>query len=415
MPAPAIVPLADPAFWQDPYPLLARLREAHRTATTDAGTKAVLRFADAEALLKSPDFENEGLEFIEARGFRPGDALFEWRRHSLGALNGPPHARLRALVSRALTHRSVDALRPRIRAHAHALLDAAGERGELDVVAAYARRLPFLAITDFLGIEPAEAREVAKRMGTGAVDAFGPHVTPAIRATANATFAAMMDFVGELYEQRRSTPRDDLLTHLIAAEDEGDRLSHDELVVLFSNLFGGAIETTASVIASGALELARHPAAAAQLRADPERWQRATAAEVLRLRPGFFAIGKKAVRAHRAFGVAFAAGEPVAIPIGAPNRDPRRYPDPDRFDPTRDPRQWSLTFSLGDHFCLGQALARAELQEALAVLVARCDDLELCHEPRWVPRATVMRMEALRVRFTPLCSAPLPSAGSSAG
>ncbi|MCA9510639.1 MAG: cytochrome P450 [Myxococcota bacterium] len=401
MPDAPVIPLADAAFWQDPYPVLARLREEHRTAATDAGTKAVLRFADCEALLKSGDFENEGLEFIAARGFAPGDPLWEWRRSSLGALNGAPHARLRALVSRALTHRSVDALRPRIRAHARALLDAHRDAGQLDVVADFARRLPFLAITDFLGIELGEALEVAKRMGSGAVDAFGPNVTPEVRATANATFAAMMEFVGELYERRRAEPRDDLLGHLIAAEDGGDALSHHELVVLFSNLFGGAIETTASVIASGALELTRHPEAADALRRDPERWKRSTAEEVLRMRPGFFAIGKKAVRAHRAFGLDFAAGEPVAIPIGAPNRDPRRYPDPDRFDPARDPRQWSLTFSLGDHFCLGQALARCELQEALATLVATCDDLELLAEPRWTPRVTVHRMEALPLRFAP--------------
>jgi len=396
-----VIPLHDPEFWQDPYPLLARLREEHRTATTDAGTKAILRFEDCEALLKNGNFENEGLEFLEARGFAPGDALYEWRRSSLGAQNGAPHARIRSLVARALTHRSVDALRPRIRAHAAALLQRRTEACELDVVADFARRLPFLAIADFLGIDMRDALEVAKRMGSGAVDAFGPSVTPEIRTTANDTFAAMMSFVSELYERRRSQPRDDLLTQLIAAEDRGDRLSHHELVVLFSNIFGGAIETTASVIASGVLELTKHPEAAESLRRDPERWKRSTAEEVLRLRPGFFAIGKRAVRAHRAFGLEFEAGEPITIPIGAPNRDPRRYADPDRFDPSRDPKQWSLTFSLGDHFCLGQALARCEIQEALAAFVAHCDELELAHEPRWVPRATVNRMEGLPVRFAP--------------
>jgi hypothetical protein len=396
---PAVIPLSDPDWWQDPYPQLATLRDEHRTAVTEDGMKAILRFADCEALLKSGDFENEGLEYIERRGFAAGDSLWEWRRSSIGALNGAPHDRIRSLVSRALTHRSVDALRPIVRQHAHQLLDAVGETGEMEAIADFARRLPFLTITDFLGIELREAMEVAQRMGAGAVDAFGPKVTAEVRTSANETFGAMMEFVGTLYEERRSAPRDDLLTNLIDAEEAGDRLSHHELVVLFSNIFGGAIETTASVIASGILELARHPEAAAMLRADPERWKRNAAEEVLRMRPGFYAIGKKAVRGVEAFGLAFEAGEPLTIPIGAPNRDPRRWADPDRFDITRDRKQWSLTFSMGDHFCLGQALARCELQEALAVVVERCHDLEVKDEPRWLPHVMVNRMERLDVRF----------------
>jgi cytochrome P450 len=395
----AVIPLSDPDWWQNPYPLLAELREQHRTAVTDEGTKAILRFADCEALLKSGDFENEGLEFIARRGFAPGDALWEWRKSSIGALNGAPHDRIRSLVSRALTHRSVDALRPRIRAHANALIDSGAEPGRLEALGDFARRLPFLTITDFLGIELAESIEVAQRMAAGAVDAFGPNVTPEIRAQANETFGAMMEFVGTLYEDRRKHPRDDLLTNLIEVEEAGDRLSHHELVVLFSNIFGGAIETTASVIASGVLELARHPEAAELLRSDSERWKRGAAEEVLRMRPGFYAVGKKAVHALEACGLSFEAGEPITIPIGAPNRDPRRWDEPDRFDITRDPKQWSLTFSMGAHFCLGQALARCELQEALAVVAERCRGLELACEPRWLPHVMVNRLERLDVRF----------------
>ena len=158
---------------------------------------------------------------------------------------------------------------------AHALSGAYDE-----AIADFARRLPFLTITDFLGIELRESLEVAQRMGAGAVDAFGPKVTAEVRTSANETFGAMMEFVGTLYEDRRRAPRDDLLTNLIEAEDSGDRLSHHELVVLFSNIFGGAIETTASVIASGVLEMARHPEAAERLRADPERWKHSAAEEV---------------------------------------------------------------------------------------------------------------------------------------
>ena len=160
-----IIPLQDADWWQEPYSTLSRIREEHRTGETDGGQKAILRWDDAEDLLKSGNFENEGLEYIERRGFAPGDPLYEWRRYSIGALNGPDHDRIRALVSRALTHRSVDGLRATIRKHARNLLRASDEKGELEARAAFARRLPFLTITDFLGIDLDEATTVAVKMG----------------------------------------------------------------------------------------------------------------------------------------------------------------------------------------------------------------------------------------------------------
>ena len=119
------------------------------------------------------------------------------------------------------------------------------------------------------------------------------------------------------------------------------------------------------------------------------------------MRPGFYAIGKKAVRDVEAFGTRFEQDEPLAILVGAPNRDPSRWDNPDQFDITRDPRVWSLTFSMGDHFCLGQALARCEVQEAIATFVHHCHGLELEKEPRWLPQVMVNRMEELPIAFTP--------------
>jgi cytochrome P450 len=389
------------SWWQDPYGNLAAVREHYRTGVTSEGLKAILRWEDAEDLLKGDRFENEGLEFIERRGFRPGDALYEWRRYSIGALNGEDHRRIRSLVSRALTHRSVDGMRPRIREHARNLLRGSHAAGEIEARASFAQRLPFLTITDFLGIELEEALTVAEKMGQGSADAFGPRVTQEIRDNANGAFAAMMEFVGELYENRRSEPREDLLTDLIQAEEGGDRLSHEELIVLFTNIFGGAIETTASVITSGLFELACHPKQAALLRSDPERWKHGATEEILRHRPGFYAAGKRATCAHEAYGLAFEEGESISILIGGPNRDPARWEDPDRFDITRDPRNWSLSFSMGEHFCLGQALARAEIQEAMQVFVTECDVIELVEQPRWMPYVMVNRLESLSLRYRP--------------
>ena len=186
-----VVPLDEDSYWADPYPVIAELRERHRTAVTPDGIKVVLRWDDAEEIKKRPEFVNEGLEYIEARGFRPGDPLYEWRRHSIGALNGEDHRRLRSLVNRALTPRSVDRVRPVVHDHVRGLLERHAEDDVLDV-REHIRIVPFLSIASFLEISPEEAAEVGRKMQGGGGDAFGPHVTQEIRDRANATFAAAM-------------------------------------------------------------------------------------------------------------------------------------------------------------------------------------------------------------------------------
>ncbi|MYA73735.1 MAG: cytochrome P450 [Acidimicrobiaceae bacterium] len=242
-----VLPLDDDAYWADPYPILAEFRDRHRTAVTPEGLKVILRWSDAEEIKKRPEFENEGLEYIEERGFKPGDPLYEWRRHSIGTLNGADHRRLRSLANRALTPRSVEKVRPVTREHMRSLLERHSATGEFDV-AEEITAIPFMSVVSFLDIERAEAATIGAQMAGAAVDAFGPNVTQEIRDRANATFEALMEFVGELVENRRSKPRDDLLTRLIAAEEDGSRLSRDELIVLFTNIFGGAIETTSSMM-----------------------------------------------------------------------------------------------------------------------------------------------------------------------
>lgn len=393
-----VVPLDEDSYWADPYPVIAELRERHRTAVTPDGIKVVLRWDDAEEIKKRPEFVNEGLEYIEARGFRPGDPLYEWRRHSIGALNGEDHRRLRSLVNRALTPRSVDRVRPVVHDHVRGLLERHAEDDVLDV-REHIRIVPFLSIASFLEISPEEAAEVGRKMQGGGGDAFGPHVTQEIRDRANATFAAAMEFVGELVEDRRSDPRDDLLTRLIAVEEDGDRLSNEELVVLFTNIFAGAIDTTSSVMTSMFLEFARHPEQLDLLRSDPDGLVRGAVEEVLRFRPGFYASGNKATTATELAGLRFDPGEPVSTIIAGPNRDPRRYTDPDRFDITRDPTLWSFTFSMGPHFCLGQALARAELQETARAIARHTRSLELAGEPRWLSRVMVNHVDRCPITY----------------
>jgi cytochrome P450 len=395
---PALLPLDDDHYWADPYPVLAELREHHRTAVTPDGALAVLRWGDAEEVKKRPEFVNEGLEYIEARGFVPGDPLYEWRRYSIGALNGEDHRRLRGLVNRALTPRAVEKVRPVVRGHVRDLLARHADAGGFDV-REHIRIVPFLSIAAFLDISPAEAAEVGRRMQGGGADAFGPHVTPEIRAAANATFAAAMAFVSDLVADRRATPRDDLLSRLIAVEEDGDRLSNDELIVLFTNIFAGAIDTTSSVMTSMFLEFARRPDQLELLRSAPDELARGATEEVLRYRPGFYAAGSRTVADTELAGVRLAEGDTVSIIIGGPNRDPRRFVDPDRFDITRDPTLWSFTFSMGPHFCLGQALARAELQETAIAIATHTRELEQIGDSKWTSRTMVNHVDRCEIAY----------------
>ncbi len=395
----SVLPISDPDYWQDPYAVYRKLREQHRVAQNDQGHVVPLHWNDAAWAVKGTDFIAEGIEVLERRGFKPGDPMHTWRSNAIGVMEGDDHRRVRSRATGALSKRNMDAIRPLIRKHAHALLDRVQAAGELDVHKDYAAPLPRLVMMDFLGISPEElSGSFASMARVNIVDCFGPRVTPELRAAANESVQKSMDYVAKLYEKRRLEPRDDLLTHLAQAKDIEGELTHGELITLFSTIFGSGA-STGSVLASGILELTRHPEQAALLRSDLETWKKGACEETLRYRPAIIAIGQKSAIAQEAFGIPFVQGEPIAVVLGAANRDPERWQDPERFDIRRDPTVMSLTFGMGSHFCLGHAMARATLEEALACFVERCDALALGNEPRWIPFVAENKLDRLIVKF----------------
>lgn len=389
-----ILPLTDAAFWADPYPAINALREATRVAVTDAGVKVILRHADVEQLLNGGAFINEGISLLERRGFVAGDPIYEWRKRALGSLHGEDHRRIRSLVGRAITHHSVDALRPMIRRHAIERLTPLLDQ-PADFVTAVAEPLPLAVISDYLGIAPADRERVDHLVRQGQADAFGVNVTAAIRTRVNAMFATLLAFIDELIEARRIRPQNDLLTKLLDVEELGDRLSRKEVVVLFLNLFVGATESTASAMMTGTWLLGRQPELVDVLHDDPSRVP-AFVEEALRLYPPNLVLGNK-IAGHdvEIFDTRFAAGESVVVPLAAPNRDPRVFAQPDSIVLDRPPAR-HFTFSLGSHFCLGQALARCQLQEYFACLTKIVRRIELAADkPEWVPFAAVNAMVQL--------------------
>lgn len=400
-----VLPTDDAAYWQNPYPHLAEARERSRVARNAEGLLQVLRWDDAVETMKGTRFIAEGIEVLERKGFAPGDPMHTWRKNAIGTMEGDDHRRVRGLAAAALSKRKMDDLRPMIRRHAHALLDAKQDEGALEGRLDYATPLPRRVMMEFLGVA---ADEMMSSMGPMArvniVDCFGPNVTPKLREEANHAIQLSMDHTAMLFERRRKEPKDDLLTALVQAGDANEQLSEGELVTLFSTIFGSGA-STASIIASGMMELARHPDQAALLRDDPERWARGASEETLRYRPAITGVGQKAATDLEAFGLSLEAGTPLMVSLGSANRDPRYYDDPETFDVTRDPKRTSLTFGIGAHVCLGHAMARATVEEALAVFVSRCDEIELEEEPRWIPFVMENKLEGLSLRFTPRADA----------
>ncbi len=393
-----MIPWGDPDFWQDPHPVLSALRERQRTAFTDTGVLAVLRWDDAEWAIKGHDFINEGIERLESRGFRPGDALHTWRSHALGIMEGPDHTRIRRLVGGAMSKRHMERLRPLIRETAARLLDGLPAGEEIDIQRGFTAALPRMVMMEFLGIG---ADELMGSMGPLAdariADCFGQNVTQDMRDTANAAIAKVMAHVAALYEARRRAPHDDLLTSLLDAHDAQGSLSEPELVTLFSTIFGSG-GTTSNTLAAGLYELARNPEQFGLLRADTARWKRGACEETLRMHPGIAEMPQKAAHDMEAFGHSFRAGDTIMIPLHAPNRDPRRWEDPQAFRITRDPDVWHLSFGIGAHFCLGQAIARCTLEEGLAVFAERFAQVSLAEQPLWAPCVMENRLQSLRLR-----------------
>jgi len=394
-----LIPWGDPAFWQDPYPVLARFRERGRTAYTDTRQLAVLRWEDAEWAIRWHDFVNEGIERLEARGFRPGDPLHTWRSHALGIMEGPDHLRIRKLVTGAMSKRNMEPLRPLIRSIANRLIDALPRQGAVDVQRGFTSPLPRLVMMEFLGIGADELMgSIGPLADANIADCFGQNVTQAMRDKANAAIRQVMDHVAGLYEKRRREPRDDLLTSLLEAHDEHGSISTQELVTLFSTIFGSG-STTGNTLAAGLMELALHPDQQALLRSDTARWRRGACEEILRMHPGIAEMPQKAARDIEAFGHTFRAGDTIMIPLGSPNRDPRRWEEPEAFRIDRDPDRWHLSFGIGAHFCLGQAMARYTLEEAFAVFVERCREFSLADVPMWEPCVMENRLRTLSLEI----------------
>ncbi len=303
-------------------------------------------------------------------------------RHLLG-VDPPDHTRLRKLVSRSFTPKYVEGLRSRVQAITDALIDdlAVGEdRGErvVDLIDRFAFPLPLTVIAEMLGI-PLEMREQFRIWSNAAV-AFDP-THPGSDMSINDLLYDFIEYIRMLIDEKRKRPADDLLSMLVIAEEEGDRLSEPELVGMAFLLIVAGHETTVNLIGNAMLLFFAHPDQWELLRANPEL-VRSAVEEVLRhTGPVEHSLSRWVKDPTEIAGQPVAAGDQVVVALASANRDAAQFPDPDRFDITREPGR-HLAFGMGIHACLGAPLARMEGQIALSSLVARFPDIRLA-VPVW--------------------------------
>lgn len=393
----------DPDFRVDPYPTYRRLREEDPVHTSLLGPPVLTRYDHCVAVLRDhrtgsdSTKSNAYREWIEQGNVPPGRS--EDDNPPFLFLDPPDHTRLRGLVTKAFTPKVVEGLRPRVQQLADGLIDAVQGAGGMDVIADVAYPLPVTVISEMLGV-PAEDHETFQGWSKELARALDPEMVlpPEVILRRDNAVEEFMAYFRGLIAKRRASPRDDLLSALIAVEEAGEKLTEGELLSTLILLLIAGHETTVNLIGNGVLALLRNREQFEKLGADPTLAKTATE-EVLR----YDAPVQMTMRiAHEDldFGdFTIARGDGAILLLAAANRDPEAFPDAERFDITRDDQR-HLAFSSGIHFCLGASLARLEGQVALATLASRLPTMELAVDrPEYKENIVLRGLAALPVSF----------------
>jgi cytochrome P450 len=385
----------DPAFVADPYPTYRQLRAEDPVHHSPLGFWVLTRYDDVVAALRDPRLAKEAIAaFVAARFGQPVPAT----GLSMLDRDPPDHTRLRSLVSKAFTPRVVEALRPRVQQIVDGLLERAREIGSMDVIEEFAYPIPVNVICEMLGV-PIEDHERFKGWSLDIARGLDSILLPPdseVPRRSIASRAALADYFRELIARRRASPRADMLSGLIAAEEAGDKLSENELLATCILLLIAGHETTVNLIGNGTLALLRHPDQLQRLRDNPALIGSAVE-ELLRFDGPVQRTARIPSEDIVVDGRTIPRGDMVMPFIGAADRDPAQFPDPDRLDIGRTDNR-HIAFGWGIHFCLGAPLARIEGQIAINALVQRFPKLALATpNPEFRESLTLRGLKSLPV------------------
>ena len=374
--------LFDPAIREDPYPHYAALRAQGPVLRVEPLKGwLVTGYDEVAEVLKNPAlYSSKAMHGAMTRMRGPREPGDEGPPPMIITTDPPKHNRLRSLVNRGFTPRRIGRMESRVRAITAELFNAIDGRDEWDLVRDLAIPLPVRVIAELLGVEP-ERYEDFKRWSAGMLAVFGRPASDAERAEADVCGDLLDEYIEQIVERRRVAPRDDVISVLIQKQEE-DALTLDEVIGFVILLLVAGNETTTNLIANTTLALLDNPDQLELVRADPSL-NRALVEEALRYASPVQLLFRQTVRDVELGGVTIPEGEIVLPSFAAANRDPKRFPDPERFDVKRD-AQGHIAFGLGVHFCLGAGLARLEAAVAFGSLVPRLQHLRLKNpEIRW--------------------------------
>ncbi len=389
-------------FAENPYPHYAAMRAAEPVHQTPFGAWMVFTYADVRLMLRNQSLSVEERHmhptaFSELAQQEMGEAADMGSRSMLN-VDPPAHTRLRRLVSKAFTPRMIEQLRPRVEGLVDGILDRAGEAGGMQVMDDLAFPLPFAVITDLLGMPDTDTTELRRLSGL-VVRSLEPVIDGATLRDIAAAAQSLRELIGGAIEWKRTRMADDLLSALIAAEDEGDTLSAEELAEQVALLYIAGHETTVNLIGNGVLALLRHPDQMEALRADP-RLDAFAVDELLRYDSPVQMSRRITLSEITVGGIEIEPGGFVVLALASSNRDQGKWgPTADQLDLRREGAAEHVSFGGGHHHCLGASLARLEGQVAVGRLVRRFPKMEMAGEPTYNGRLNLRGLAGLPVVF----------------
>jgi cytochrome P450 len=393
----------DPEFFGDPYPAYARIRAATPVFFwEDYGFWCFCAHAEVAALLRDRRFGRQILHVMsrESLGWPEPPAHLEpfnaVERHSLLELEPPEHTRLRGLVNRAFLSRQVERLAPRIADLANRLVDGFAARGEAELIVEFASLIPVAVIAELIGV-PVEMAPRLLDWSHRMVAMYQFGVTRAVEDAAARAADEFGQFLRETVAARRGEPSDDLISRLIEVEAEGVRLSLDELISTCMLLLNAGHEATVHSIGNAVKAILEGRHDFVEAFADPLSLE-AAVEELLRFDAPLHLFTRYALEDVEIAGVKLRRGERIGLLLGAANRDPLAFSEPDRLMPARAPNP-HVAFGAGIHFCVGAPLARLELRVALPILFRRLPGLRLARTPHYRDAYHFHGLEALRVAW----------------
>ncbi|WP_213009757.1 cytochrome P450 [Paractinoplanes toevensis] len=389
-----VIDFEDPDFIRDPYPALARLREQAPVSRHEpTGRWLAASHATADAVLRDRRLGRFWRDREPAEWWEPFNLL---HRNQMMENEPPDHTRLRTLVAKAFGRGHVERLRPAVAASAAELLSTAGD--PFDLLTDLAEPLAVTVIAELLGV-PAVDRHRLRPWSAAIVRMYEVSRTPEAEQEALTACREFAGYIRALAAERTAHPEDDLISHLVAARDGTDRLTGDELVASAILLLNAGHEASVNALGGGLVALLRHPDQLARLRADRALVPTAIE-EMIRYDPPLHLFVRTAAAPVTIGDVTIPPGGEIAALLGAANRDPAVFRDPDTFDVTRTPNP-HLGFGAGLHFCLGAPLARIELQAALSALLDHAPALHLATEPTHRPTFVLRAFTAVHLTTDP--------------